>query len=1470
MKRSLFFFLCSLLLSSMLSAQVTLVPYKDFWKYLDNGSDQGTGWRQPAYSEDGWKTGPGKFGYGMDGLATTLGYGSNKDRRYTTYYFRKTITIANPELYSSFTAALSFDDGIVLYVNGNEVFRNNMPAGTVAYTTFASSSASLSKTAVLPVGAFIAGTNVLAVEVHQNSLTSSDVGFDLRLQATPDATAPKVLSSNRLLPAATRTNGTAVTFRVTYAEKVKGVDAADFTVTATSGTPGGAVTAVTPAGTDGATYDVTVSNVTGTGTFRLDHKASGTGITDMVGNVLSTGFTAGQTYTIDRAAPSVVSINRLTPSSATTNAGQLVYRATFSEAVTNVTAGAFTVLTGNGTLTGNLAGVAASGTAGTAFDLYITPVVGNGQLRLDLITGSGITDIAGNALAAGYTAGQVYTVDQQVPYVSGISRLSPLAEVTNGSSVTYRVVFSEKVSSVGVSDFSVVAVSGNVKGTIASGDVDAVGTGGTEYDVKVSSITGSGQLRIDLKATGTGITDAAKNACGGYTAGPAFTIDKTPPQMLSIVRLDPASSLTNAASVLYRATFSEPVSGVDAADFLLTTVSGTAKGVLAPDAVTAAGGAVYELRVSSLSGNGDLRLDLKSSGTGITDVVAYPLAAGFTGGQTYRLDRVAPVIQSILRQAPLQETTPAATVTWRVVFSEGVTGLDLSDFQLAVLSGTPSGELATLAGTDSAGTTWEVAATGLTTHATLRLEPAPGALFTDGAGNPYSGGFTGGETYRVDPPPMILSINRQLPLEEATTGYAVTWRLTFSEPVTGLDTADLQLVLLGGQPGGVLLPGGIVPVNGGAAYDVTVSGISRAAQLRLDLKSSGTGIADAGGYPLAGGFSAGQSFSVAPLLKALRISRLSPLSGPTGAEEATFRVLFPEKVRGVDATDFYTTTLSGDVRGTLSVLGNDPLASRPLPVVTAAGTDSTTFDVTVRAIAGNGLLRLDLKDTGTGIRDVDGQELSGGFTAGDTLAFQQNSVQRFASVTDLAPIPVTANTGDKPQSKAWFYEGKWWCVLATSGGTKIFRLDGTAWTEVLMLSTAQDTHADCRVAGNLTHILLFRRNSAFSYLYSVEYDAVLGRYKLWTQRTTRVNLPFDLGAESATLALDGTGRMWVASASYTDVNVRWSDAPYTTWSDTIRIAEGITDDDICALTPMPGRVGVLWSNQLSQRFGFKTHADGADPRLWSEDEAPGSAAAQSRGNGYSDDHLNIVLASDGALYCAVKTSYDSPGYPKLSLLVRAPGGGWGFYPVSSIEGTRGIAVLNESAGRLKIVYGSKEEGGDIIYRETALPNIAFGPPRTLISGRFLFNEASSTHQPTRGEVVILATNQSTSPRLAVSVLAIDSAGLAPLPAAPPVVSGLVYRPEAEGAKTLEAALSVFPNPASGPSALRFQLDRPADYRLLLFNSQGTLVAELKKGHAPAGGLQTVPFDAGILPGGLYLLRLQTAIGSKTLPFIVEK
>ncbi len=119
-----------------------------------------------------------------------------------------------------------------------------------------------------------------------------------------DAVAPAVTSINRQIPSTTLTKATSLTYRVSFSESVSGVDITDFAITST-GSATASVASVTAS--TGTTIDVSLNNVAGDGTLRLDLKATGTGIIDVAGNPIAGAFTTGQTYTIDNTAPIITS-----------------------------------------------------------------------------------------------------------------------------------------------------------------------------------------------------------------------------------------------------------------------------------------------------------------------------------------------------------------------------------------------------------------------------------------------------------------------------------------------------------------------------------------------------------------------------------------------------------------------------------------------------------------------------------------------------------------------------------------------------------------------------------------------------------------------------------------------------------------------------------------------------------------------------------------------------------------------------------------------------------------------------------------------------------------------------------------------------------------------------------------------------------------------------------------------------------
>lgn len=165
-----------------------LIPRNAQWRYLDDGSDQQSAWRGNAFDDSGWKSGMAELGYGDRDEETLLGFG-DPARKFTTYYFRRAFTIAPGVVISGLQMELVRDDGAVVYLNGSEVFRDNLPEGEITSATLATDSISGAGesdflTVSLDPSVLVAGNNVLAVEIHQDHPAGSDVSFNASLTAT--------------------------------------------------------------------------------------------------------------------------------------------------------------------------------------------------------------------------------------------------------------------------------------------------------------------------------------------------------------------------------------------------------------------------------------------------------------------------------------------------------------------------------------------------------------------------------------------------------------------------------------------------------------------------------------------------------------------------------------------------------------------------------------------------------------------------------------------------------------------------------------------------------------------------------------------------------------------------------------------------------------------------------------------------------------------------------------------------------------------------------------------------------------------------------------------------------------------------------------------------------------------------------------------------------------------------------------
>ncbi|HXH92718.1 MAG TPA: DNA/RNA non-specific endonuclease, partial [Thermoanaerobaculia bacterium] len=652
---------------------------------------------------------------------------------------------------------------------------------TGAFALTAGGGASGSITGVVPVNAHTytvtvgsaAGEGTLRLDVNASGTGITDLpgnplngGFTTGQSYTLDHVGPNVTSV--AVPAAiTYTTGQNLDFTVNFNENA----------TVASGTPRIALTL-----NSGTVYANYVSGSPGTALlFRYTVVSgdsdpdgivvagsidlNGATIRDALGNdgnttLNSVGSTTG--VLVDANAPAVLSVTRA--SSNPTNAASVDFTVTFSQGVTGVDAGDFTLTTTGGITPG---GISVSPVNSSVYTVSVGTGTGDGTIRLDVANDGSIHSESNNApLGAAFTTGEVYTIDKTAPAVQSIVRAN--SSPTHASSVDFTVTFSESVTGVASNDFALL-MSGVSGATIAN-----VAGSGSTYTVTVNTGSGDGTLQLDFLGSAA---DSAGNATSGaFTSGQSYTIDKTPPTVQSITRVGAAT--TNAASVDFTVTYSEPVTGVSAQDWTLTTTGVTGASVTA----TNGSGTTYTVTVNTGSGDGTIRLNVVTGGT-VIDLAGNLLQAGFTSGDVDTIDKTAPAVQSIVKAST--DPTTATSVDFTVTFTESVTGVDATDFAITApaLTGT------SVSNVTGSGTTYTVTVATGNGSGSLRLDLTGNGTVVDTAGN-SAASYTGGPSYTIQGLPAAPTT---LVASGGDSHILLTWN-----PPSGADTYTVKRSLTSG------------------------------------------------------------------------------------------------------------------------------------------------------------------------------------------------------------------------------------------------------------------------------------------------------------------------------------------------------------------------------------------------------------------------------------------------------------------------------------------------------------------------------------------------------------------------------------------------------------------------------------------------------------------------------------------------
>lgn len=159
-----------------------IVSPRSQWHFYDKAEAPHQSWNTVQFNSSSWQQGFAQFGYGDNDENTVTSFGNDANNKRITQYFRKEFTVKNSELYKGIKLRYIIDDGAVFYINNHEVYRVNMPKDST-HNTLANNSDIEHVWVEIPLNdvKLNNGINVIAVEVHQLSVSSSDISFDAAL-----------------------------------------------------------------------------------------------------------------------------------------------------------------------------------------------------------------------------------------------------------------------------------------------------------------------------------------------------------------------------------------------------------------------------------------------------------------------------------------------------------------------------------------------------------------------------------------------------------------------------------------------------------------------------------------------------------------------------------------------------------------------------------------------------------------------------------------------------------------------------------------------------------------------------------------------------------------------------------------------------------------------------------------------------------------------------------------------------------------------------------------------------------------------------------------------------------------------------------------------------------------------------------------------------------------------------------------
>jgi hypothetical protein len=318
---------------------------------------------------------------------------------------------------------------------------------------------------------------------------------------------------------------------------------------------------------------------------------------------------------------------------------------------------------------------------------------------------------------------------------------------------------------------------------------------------------------------------------------------------------------------------------------------------------------------------------------------------------------------------------------------------------------------------------------------------------------------------------------------------------------------------------------------------------------------------------------------------------------------------------------------------------------------------------------------------------------------------------------------VSSVSGEKPESKLWWNDGQWWGSLWDNNAQEyhIYRLNPAtqSWENSgIVIDDRSDSKGDALWDGAKLYIAshiynprgtpVSAPNSARLYRYS--YDAPNQAYVLDNGFPVVIN-----GSESETLTLDkdSSGKLWITWLENRRVMVNCSQGDDLSWGTPFQLpvqGGNTNEDDISSLVAFGGdKIGLIWTNQNTNKIYFSVHLDGQPAGQWENREL-----ALGNQSGVVDDHINISTDGDpgGNLYAVIKTSLNTGNEPQILLLKRDAGGSWSHHEVGKgrDDHTRPIVLADIDNERIFVLATQKSNGANRIIIKTAdMADLIFPP-----------------------------------------------------------------------------------------------------------------------------------------------------------------